>query len=47
MNLNLAVVFDEPQPSEAIREKINSGTGRANHLSQYFLSDLRNREPCA
>ena len=22
MNLNLAVVFDEPQPSEAIREKL-------------------------
>ncbi len=43
MNLNLAVVFEELLPSEAIREKINSGAGRANHLSQYFLSDLGNR----
>jgi hypothetical protein len=27
VNLNLAVVFDEAQSSEAIHEKIHSGTG--------------------
>jgi hypothetical protein len=42
VNLNLAVVFDEAQSSEAIHEVIHSRSGRANHLSQYFLADLGN-----
>src|SRR5208337_4757729 len=42
VNPNLAVIFDEPQFSEAIHEKTHSGPGGANHLSQYLLADLGN-----
>jgi len=36
VNLNLAVIFDEPQSSEAIHEEIYSRSGRANHLRPIF-----------
>ena len=42
VNPNLAVIFDEAQFSEAIHKKTHSGSGCANHLSQYLLADLRN-----
>ena len=42
VNPNLAVIFDEPQFSEAVHKKTHPGSGCANHLSQYLLADLRN-----
>ena len=42
MNPNLAVIFDETQLSEAIHKKTHPRSGRANHLSQHLLADLRN-----
>ncbi len=42
MHPDLAVIFDEPQFSEAIHKKTYSGPGGANHLSQGLLAHLRN-----
>jgi hypothetical protein len=42
MNLNLAVIFDGAQFSEAIHKQAHSGPGGADHLRQYLLADLRN-----
>jgi hypothetical protein len=42
VNPNLAVIFDEAQFPEAIHKKTHSGSGCANHLSQYLLADFGN-----
>jgi hypothetical protein len=40
MNLYFSIAGDEAQFTEFVHEKTHSGTGRANHFRQYFLTDI-------
>jgi len=40
MNLNMAVIADEPQLPEAVHEKADARTDGSYHLSQGLLADL-------
>ena len=42
MNFQAAVVIDESELSKAVHEEIHPRSGRADHLREDFLTDLRN-----
>ena len=39
MNLDLSVVADEAELAEFVHEMADTGSGDADHLRQYFLTD--------
>ena len=41
MNFQAAVVIDESELSKAVHEEIHPRSGRADHLREDFLTDLR------
>src|SRR4030095_8525606 len=41
VDLEVAVVFEEPQVSELVHEEIDARTCRADHFGKGFLGDLR------
>ena len=41
VDLEIAVVFEEPQVSELVQEEIDARTCRADHFGKGFLGDLR------
>ena len=43
MNLETAVVLDEPEPSEFVHEEVDSGPCRADHLGERLLGELGQR----
>src|ERR1700757_5454299 len=40
MDLDFSIVADEPKPAEFIHEEANPRSGRADHFSKRFLTDL-------
>jgi len=42
VDLQTAVIVNKTQFPEAVHEEADSRTGRADHLGQSFLTDLRN-----
>ena len=40
MDLDLSIVADEAQFAEFVHEETHAGSGRADHLSQRFLTDM-------
>jgi len=44
IDLDVAVVFDESEVAELVHEEVDAGAGRADHLGERFLRQLRQQE---